>query len=187
MKWNKEHHIWEYEVGDKVQIKPLSWMIDRVNTICGGCFVNDQMTKLAGKIATIRAISCYGSVVNTEYHLFEEDWCWTSHMLLPYGEKKRKTKVHKATIKALQLYENMRQMGFDEQATHDLVQEFKKNPNLHPNNILRHLMVRRTYESTMYAESFAELMCGQRPNMCRPLDEWELMLNRNYKEQYEME
>ena len=178
MKWNKEYHIWEYEVGDKVQIKPLSWMIDHEDVyVDGGCYINNRMTMLAGKIETIHSVDRAGNPLQTTYRLVDEDWWWTTSMLLPYSKKKRKIKLHKATIKALQLYENMRRLGFESKAIHELVQEVKKTPDVHPKRILN----RMTTRCDDYCDMFVALMCGQEPYCGRPADKWELMLNRKFE------
>lgn len=177
MKWNGEYKVWEYEKGDKVQIKPLDWMIDHVDTyIDSVCYINYYMTMLAGKVVTIRDVDRGSGPISTTYRLREEDWIWTTSMLLPYSKKKRKIKTPKATIKALQLYENMRRLGFESKATHELVQEFKKTPDVHPKCILNRMTTRRDD----YCDMFVRLMCGQEPFCGRLADKWELMLNRKF-------
>ena len=178
MKWNGEYKVWEYEEGDKVQIKPLDWMIDHEDTyVDGECYINNRMTMLAGKVATILSVDRSGDPIHTTYRLREEDWYWTTSMLLPYSEKTRKKKLHKSTIKALQLYENMRRLGFESKATHELVQEFKKTPDVHPKRILN----RMTTRCDNYCDMFVCLMCGQEPSCAWPADKWKLMLNRQFK------
>lgn len=177
MKWNGEYKVWEYEVGDKVQIKPLDWMIDREDTyIDGACYINNRMTMLAGKVGTIREVDRDSDPIRTTYRLVEEDWWWPTRTLLPYSKKKRKIKTHKATIKALQLYENMRRLGFESKATHELVQEFKRTPDVHPKCILN----RMTTRCDDYCDMFVCLMCGQEPFCGILADKWKLMLNRKF-------